>query len=285
MAQAHEAALLQLNALAASLGNSADKLELHPLRWHGEAKGGKQHQAMGKSRPQRSTIPIAYLHNQSYYIDPNPSTVCFQRQHQGELCPSFHACCNSTDNTNNIVLETEGTTSTGLLAGRDVLPNEIIAVFGNAIILQDRGLVQEFTKLINTYNTDHPTRGSQYSIFYPVAGDSYPSVVIPDLDRKLAHRLNNLLKQLRSRFRNGSSMAGLAHLANHTCFPHHRNSKLQILSVWQEDWTSAILQGPAGEGPGARNSWPRLELPSSFGKVRRSSPAIETRLRQVPQPN
>ena len=85
-------------------------VELHSLRWHGESKGGKQHQAMGKSRPQRSTIPIAYLHNQSYYIDPNPSTVCFQRQYQGELCPSSHACSNSTYNTNNIVLETEGTT-------------------------------------------------------------------------------------------------------------------------------------------------------------------------------
>jgi len=127
---------------------------------------------MGKSRPQRSTFPIAYHHNQSYYIDPNPSTVCFQRQHQGELCPSSHACSNSTYNTNNIVLETEGTTGTDLLAGRDILPNEIIAVFGNAIILQDRGLVQEFTELINTYNMDHPTGGFQYSIFYPVAGDA-----------------------------------------------------------------------------------------------------------------
>jgi hypothetical protein len=48
------------------------------------------------------------------------------------------------------VLETEGTTGTGLLARRNILPNEIIVVFGNAIILQDRGLVQEFTKLINT---------------------------------------------------------------------------------------------------------------------------------------
>jgi len=86
----------------------------------------------------------------TYYIDPNPSSVCFQRQHQGELCPSSHACSNSTYNTNNIVLETEGTTGTGLLARRNILPNEIIVVFGNAIILQDRGLVQEFTKLINT---------------------------------------------------------------------------------------------------------------------------------------
>jgi len=147
------------------------------------------------------------------------------------------------------VFETEGTTGTGLLAGRDILPNEIIAVFGNAIILQDRGLVQEFTQLINSYNIDHPTRGFQYSIF----GDSYPSVVIPDLNRKLAHGLPNLSKQLRSRLRNGSSTAGLAHLANHTCCPHHRNSELQILSVWQEDRTSAILQGPAGDGPVARN--------------------------------
>ena len=145
--------------------------------------------------------------------------------------------------------------------------------------------------LINTYNTDHPTRGFQYSIFYPVAGDSYPSVVIPDLDRKLAHGLPNLSKQLRSRLRNGSSMAGLAHLANHTCCPHHKNSELHILSVWQEDRTSATLQGPASEGSGARNSTALGRTlvaslrASSFGKVRRSSPAIETHLRQVPQPN
>jgi len=152
------------------------------------------------------------------------------------------------------VLETEGTTGTGLLARRNILPNEIIAVFGNAIILQDRGLVQEFTKLINTSNMDHPTRGFQYSIFYPVAGDSYPSVVILDLDRKLAHGLPNLSKQLRSRLRNGSSTAGLAYLVNHTCCPHHRNFELQILSVWQEDRTSAILQGPGGDRPGARKS-------------------------------
>jgi len=113
---------------------------------------------------------IAYLHNQTYYTDPNPSSVCFQRQHQGELCPSSHACSNSTYNTSNIVLETEGTTGTGLIAGRDILPNEIIAVSGNAIILQERGLIQEFTKRINAYNMDHPTRGFQYSIFYPENG-------------------------------------------------------------------------------------------------------------------
>jgi len=167
------------------------------------------------------------------------------------------------------------------------------SVTSNAIILKDRGLVQEFTKLINTYNMDHPTREFQYSILYPVAGDSYPSVVIPDLSRKLAHGIPNLSKQLHSRLLNGSSTAGLAHLANHTCCPHHRNSELQILSVWQEDQTSAILQGPAGDGPGARNSTaPGRTLvaslraaPSSFGKARLSPPATETRPRQVPQPN
>ena len=100
---------------------SVTYVELHPLRWNGESREDKQHQATGKSRPQRSTIPIAYLHNQSYYTDPNPSSVCFQRQHQGELCPSSHACSNSTYNTNNNVLETEGTTGTGLLAERDIL--------------------------------------------------------------------------------------------------------------------------------------------------------------------
>jgi len=98
--------------------SSVTYVELHPLQWNGESRECKQHQATGKSRPRRSAIPIAYLHNQSYYTDPNPSSVCFQRQHQGELCPSSHACSNSTYNTNNNVLETEGTTGTGLVAER-----------------------------------------------------------------------------------------------------------------------------------------------------------------------
>ena len=85
-------------------------VDLHPLRWNGESKEGKQHQATGSNRPQRFTITITYLHNQSYYTDPNPSSVCFQRQHQGELCPSSYTCSNSMYRTNNIVLETEGTT-------------------------------------------------------------------------------------------------------------------------------------------------------------------------------
>jgi len=55
-------------------------------------------------------------------------------------------------------------------------------------------LVQEFTNLINIYNLDHPNRGFQYSIFYLVAGDSYPSVVIPDHDRELALGIPNISK-------------------------------------------------------------------------------------------
>jgi len=72
-----------------------------------------------------------------------------------------------TYNTNNIVLETarEGTTGTGLLAGRYVLPGEIIAVFGNAINLQDRGLVQEFTKLSMNKTWTNQLEGSSIPSF------------------------------------------------------------------------------------------------------------------------
>ena len=85
--------------------SSVTYVELHPLRWKRKSKEGKQHQATGNNRPQRFTILKAYLHNQPYYTVPNPSSVCFQRQYQGELCPSSHACSNSTYNTNNIVSE------------------------------------------------------------------------------------------------------------------------------------------------------------------------------------
>jgi len=113
------------------------------------------------------------------------------------------------------VKETAGTTGMGLIAGRDILPDEIIAVFRNVIILQEMRLVQEFTNLINTYNLDHPTRVFLYSIFYPVAGDSYSSVVIPDQDRELAIGIPNILKQLRSQLRHSDSTAGLVPIYNY----------------------------------------------------------------------
>jgi len=141
----------------------------------------------------------------------------------------------------------------GLIAERDILPDEIIAVFGNAIILLEIRLAQEFTNLISVCYLDHPTRGFQYSIFYPVAEHSYPSVVIPDHDRELALGIPSISKELRSHLRHGSSTAGLAHLANRTCCPHHKNSELQILLVWQVDRTSSTPQGSSGDGSGARN--------------------------------
>jgi len=110
-------------------------------------------------------------------------------------------------------------------------------------------LINELIKLINSL-IDQLIK----PFGWPIVRLFSPLVVIPDLDRKLAHGLPNLSKQLRSRLRHGSSTAGLAHLANQTCCLPRRNSELQILSVWQEDRTSAILQGPAGGGPGARNS-------------------------------
>ena len=73
-----------------------------------------------------------------------------------------------THYTNNIVIETAGTMGMGLIAGRGILPDKIIAVFGNAIILQEMRLVQMFTNIINSNNLNHPTRGFQCSIFYPL---------------------------------------------------------------------------------------------------------------------
>ena len=184
-----------------------------------------------------------------YYIFKQDSTKV-------QLCPSSHACSNSTYNTNNIVLETEGTMCTGLIAGQDILPNEIIEVFGNMIILQERGLVQEFTKLINTYNMDHPTRGFQYSIFYQVARDSYPSVVIPDLNRELAHGLPNLAKQLRSHLQHGSSTCACrcrarAHKRDMRC-KHPANGTRRVTGAvpWDDycacpwSWSCLIIRQP-----------------------------------------
>jgi len=71
-------------------------------------------------------------------------------------------------------------------------------------IRKDVGL--RFADLINAYNLDHPTQGFQYSIFYPVSGDSYPSVVIPDQDRELALRITTISKRLRSHLRQGDLM-------------------------------------------------------------------------------
>jgi len=211
-----------------------------------EEKISQQHRATS-IRPQRSKIPISYLHDLPFYTDPNPSNICFQRQHQGELCPSSHKCANSTHNTLTAVTELMGEMGMGLVAQKDILPDEIIAVFGNAIILQEAKMVNEFAELIQAYNRDHPTQGFQYSILYPMAGDSHPSAVIPDQDRALA-LTTTISKQLRSALLREKPREGLAHLANHTCCPVHRNAEFQILSIWQMDWEGGPSGGVAAAG-------------------------------------
>lgn len=181
-----------------------------------------QYQYMGNNRSRRLKNLITYLHNEIHYTDPNPSSVCYQRQHQGELCPDSHRCINSTYNTNNIAAEQMGPKGMGLVAQPDILPDEVIAVFGNATILQDTELVQEFADLINAYNLNHPTQGFQYSIFYPVASDSHPSAVIPNQDRTRALTVPTISKRLRSRLKELDPQPGSAQLANHTCCLRHR---------------------------------------------------------------
>ena len=209
-----------------------------------------QQQRVTHTRPQRSKIPISYLHDLPFYTDPNPANICFQRQHQGELCPSSHKCANSTHNTHTAATEQLGETGMGLVALRDILPDEIIAVFGNATILQEAKMVNEFADLINVYNSKHPTQGFQYSILYPVAGDSHPSAVIPDQDRDLA-LTTTISRQLRSALLREKPREGLAHLANHTCCLAHRNAELQILSIWQKDWEKRPSGGVAETGESA----------------------------------
>jgi len=211
----------------------SDSAEFYPRH---ENQESQQPKVTENTRPKRANIPISYLHNQSFYTDLNPSSVCFQRQHQGELCPSSHACVNSTYNTTTTATETMGAMGTELTVQRDILSDEIIAVFEDATILQEAKLVNEFADLINAYNRDHPTQGFQYSIFYPVAaGDSHLSAVIPDQNRELALKIPTISRQLRALLRLGDPNPGLAHLANHTCCPAHRNAELQILPVWQGD--------------------------------------------------
>jgi len=225
--------------------SSATHVDPHLFRRNKESTEGAQRQATGYSRPQRFTTPITYLHDQQYYTNPKPPSVCFQRQYQGELCPSSHACSNSTHNTNNMVTESEEPTGTGLIAARDILPNESLRSSDRQSFCKTGDWFKN-SQISLTHNVNRPNR-FQYSIFYPVAGDSYPSVVIPDHNRALALTIPKISKQLRAHLQHGSDTAGLAPLANHTCCLYHRNSVLQILSVWQEDRTRSTLLDP-GDG-------------------------------------
>ena len=167
------------------------------LRKRAREESGVMRSAAGVSagsepRPVRRKQPIAYLHESAYYADPSPSSHCYQRQHQGELCPDSHGCSNSIHNIHTTSREASGEMGMGLVAQRDILTDEVIAVFGDAAILQEQGLTMEFADLINTYNSKHPTRGFQYSIFKNVAGDTHQSVVIPDHDRVLALEVGNI---------------------------------------------------------------------------------------------
>jgi len=142
-----------------------------------------------------------------------------------------------------------GETGKGLVAQRDISPDEIIAVFGNAIILQEAKMFNEFADLINVYNRDHPTQGFQYSILYPVAGNSHPSAVIPNQDRELA-LTTTISRQLRSVLVREKPKEALAHLANHTCCPAHRNAELQILSPDNIDMAGGLGERVLGWGGG-----------------------------------
>jgi len=208
--------------------------------------------ASSEPRPVRSKQPIAYLHESAYYVDPSPSSHCYQRQHQGELCPDSHGCSNSIQNIHTTSREAPGETGMVLVAQRDILTDEVIAVFGDAAILQEQGLTTEFADLINTYNSKHPTRGFQYSIFKNVAGDTHQSVVIPDHDRVLALEVGNISSALRISLQERSySRTGTAHLANHTCCSRHRNARLEVVSVVEgEDAVLPQALSSLGKGAG-----------------------------------
>jgi len=123
----------------------------------------------------------------------------------------------------------------GLIANRALERDEIIAAFGESIILRGRATDKAHELIINYYTMCTVGRGFQYSIRRKLASETTHTMVMPSADRLLALAQRGISSDLRRALNQGTGTRGWAHLANHTCCARHRNARLEVLSVASTD--------------------------------------------------
>jgi len=151
----------------------------------------------------------------------------------------------------------KGSEGLGLTAKKDLRKGEIIAVFGESVVLRG-SIAAEAHKLITNTNTGGtPGTGFQYSIRRKLAGDTDYTIIMPEADIKLARSLPGISPALKKALSQKVGARGWAHLANHTCCHFHRNANLKILSV-------AGQQGPEQGEAHEISAILRANLPHSY---------------------
>ena len=111
--------------------------------------------------------------------------VCLQRQGQMELCPVECGCGNSLQGVESKTARITTEMGAGLKATKPIKASEIVAMFGDGLVITEEDQVRLINNLINAYRGTVGT-GFQYSVICKVPGESNEAIIMPEADRRLA---------------------------------------------------------------------------------------------------
>jgi len=159
-----------------------------------------------------------------------------------ELCPEECKCYNSLFEVRSKTKTVESELGVELLAARPINANEIVAVFGNGLVITEESQVRRINNLIASYEGPVGT-GFQYSVIRQVPGASTDAIVMPEADRLLALTLTNgesnaekkACKLILARSNVQIREHGLGQFSNHTCCETHLNAELWLVAEVRKD--------------------------------------------------
>ena len=120
----------------------------------------------------------------------------------------------------------------GLRATKDLQPQEIITVFGGAVVLR-HGLKDEMVQLMQNPVHCRMQKRFQYSFEYHYDQPHNKCMVVPEQDRQLALSCA-ITPALRKVLQRPPMLMGCGQFAQHVCCPQHRNAEL-VLVLCDED--------------------------------------------------
>ena len=170
-----------------------------------------------------------------------PNT-CLHRQDQMELCPEQCGCGNSLRDIEFKTARTTTAMGAGLVAARPIKAGEIVATFGDGLVITEEDQVRLIKNLIDTH-TGAVGAGFQYSVIRKVPGERVDAIIMPEADRLFALTLTNgtpdadkrKCKRILALKNVVICRQGRGQFSNHTCCKTHLNAKLWLVSVARAD--------------------------------------------------
>ena len=159
-----------------------------------------------------------------------------------ELCPEECGCGNSLRDIESKTTRITTALGMGLKATRPIKAGEIVAAFGDGLVITERDQVRLIRNVMETHNGAVGT-GFQYSVIREVPGESRDAIIMPEVDRRLAFTLTNgtpsndkkKCKKILALKNVVKREHGLGQYSNHTCCRAHLNAKLWLVSVVRAD--------------------------------------------------